>query len=136
MTVIDLREKLFNRRIEIIEITECCVYYAEELQLNDIDTVYIYCYYFSLQTENIISYFSFEDDTYLQHYYTCKESIIVLFENDGNRVWIVKKSINLNDSHIYFVIGNPKYLPIIFFNLFHKKTEKPKKTKIFLLKLC
>lgn len=96
MTVIDLREKLFNRRIEIIEITDCCVYYAEELQLNDIDTVYIYCYDFSLRTENIISYFSFEDDTYLQHYYTCKESIIVLFENDGNRVWIVKidKSAN------------------------------------------
>lgn len=90
MTIVDLRDELHQRRIEIIEITDCCVYYAEELKVNDIDTVYIYCYDFLLRTENIISYFSFEDDTYLQHYYTCKDSIIILFENDGNRVRIIK----------------------------------------------
>ena len=90
MTVIDLREELFERRIEIIEVTDLCVYYAEELNINGTDTIYIYCYDLSLGTENIISYFSFEDDTYLQHYYIGRDSIIVLFENDGSKVWIIK----------------------------------------------
>ena len=97
MTIIDLRDILFNRRIEIIEITDICAYYAEELRVNDIDTVYVYCYDFSLNTENIISYFSFEDDTYLQHYFICEDSIIILFENDGSRVWIIKIDKNTNN---------------------------------------
>ncbi len=97
MTIIDLRDILFNRRIEIIEITDICAYYAEELRVNDIDTVYVYCYDFSLNTENIISYFSFEDDTYLQHYFICEDSIIILFENDGSRVWIIKIDKNTDN---------------------------------------
>ena len=50
-------------------------------------------------------------------------------ENDNTkiyRVWIVKKSISLNDGHIHFVIENPIYLPIIISNLIHKKTENIK----------
>ena len=50
-------------------------------------------------------------------------------ENDNTkiyRVWIVKKSISLNDGHIHFVIENPLYLPIFISNLIHKKTENIK----------
>lgn len=90
MTVIDLRDELYTRRIEIIEITDDFIYYAEELKVNDIDTVYVYGYNFAEENEQVMSYFTFDDATYLQHFYACKDSIIVLFENDGNKAWVVK----------------------------------------------
>ena len=90
MTVIDLRDELYKRNIDIIEITDECVYYAEELKINGVDTIHIYCYSFLTENEEIMSYFTFDDTTYLQHYYAGKNSIIVLFENNENKVWIVK----------------------------------------------
>lgn len=90
MTVIDLRDELYERQIEIIEITDDFVYYAEELRINGVDCIYLYSYSFSDENEKIMSHFAFDDETYLQHYYPCKDSIIVLFENDSSKVWIVK----------------------------------------------
>lgn len=90
MTVIDLRAKLHERDVDVIEVTDEYMYYAEELQVGDVDTVYLYSYDFTNETEYLISYFIFEDDVYLPHYYNCSDSIIALFENDGNKVWIIK----------------------------------------------
>lgn len=97
MTVIDLRDELYRRKIDIIEITDEFIYYAEELKINGVDTIYLYSYSFSTGSERVMSYFTFDDATYLQHYYACKNSIIVLFENDTNRVWIVKVDKNSNE---------------------------------------
>ena len=97
MTVIDLRDELYKRQIEIIEISDECVYYAEELNVKGIDTIFLYCYSFSEESEKMMSYFMFDDATYIQHYYACKNSIIVLFENDGNNAWIVKVDRQTND---------------------------------------
>lgn len=90
MTVIDLREELKNRKIDIIEITDDCVYYAEEFCVNDTDTMYVYTYDFFDSSEHIVSYFTYDDEAYLPHYYVCGDSIIILFENDGNRAWIIR----------------------------------------------
>lgn len=97
MTVIDLRDELYKRKIDIIEITDEFIYYAEELKINGVDTVYLYSYSFSTESERVMSYFTFDDATYLQHYYACNDSIIVLFENDTNRVWIVKVDKKSNE---------------------------------------
>ena len=90
MTVIDLREELKSRKIDIIEITDDCVYYTEEFSVNDTDTMYVYNYDFFDNSEHIVSYFTYDDETYLPHYYVCGNSIIMLFENDGNRAWIIR----------------------------------------------
>lgn len=97
MTVIDLRDELYRRKIDIIEITDEFIYYAEELKINGVDTIYLYSYSFSQECERVMSYFTFDDATYLQHYYACKDSIIVLFENDTNRIWIVKVDKKTNE---------------------------------------
>ncbi len=90
MTVIDLREELKNRSVDIIEITDDCVYYAEEFSVNDTDTMYVYTYDFFDKSEHIVTYFTYDDEAYLPHYYVCGDSIIMLFENDGNRAWIIR----------------------------------------------
>lgn len=90
MTVIDLRDDMYKRRIEIIEIDDGVVYYAEELKINGSDSVCIYGYSFDESAEQLLSCFVFQDAAYIQHYYTGKESIIVLFENSGSTAWLVK----------------------------------------------
>ena len=90
MTVIDLRDELYNRKIEIIEITKDFIFYAEELKINGVDSVYLYSYSFSENAELLLSCFSFEDAAYIQHYYSCENSIIILFENGSGKVWVIK----------------------------------------------
>ena len=97
LTVIDLRDEMYKRQIDIIEITDDYIYYAEELKINGVDTIYLYSYSFEDECEKVMSFFAFDDSTYLQHYYACDDSIIVLFENDSNRVWIVKVDKHSNE---------------------------------------
>lgn len=90
MNVIDLRDALYERRIEIIEITDSVVYYAEEIGVGDEERIYIYSYDNELDEERVISEFTLENNDFIQHFYICGGSIIILFENDGSSAWIVK----------------------------------------------
>lgn len=90
LTVIDLRDDMYKRRIDVIEIDDGVIYYAEELNSRGSDSVCVYGYSFDESAEQLMSCFVFDDAGYIQHYYTAKNSILVLFENSGNTVWIVK----------------------------------------------
>ena len=90
MNVIDLRDELYKRRIIIIEISDNCVYYAEELKIGDEGRIYIYCYDFEQDEERVLSYFTLDDPDYVKHFYPCRDSIIILFENYSSRAWLIK----------------------------------------------
>ncbi len=90
LTVIDLRDDMYKRRIDVIEIDDGVIYYAEELKTRGSDSVCIYGYSFEENAEQLMSCFVFDDSGYYQHYYMGKNSIIVLFENSGSTVWVVK----------------------------------------------
>lgn len=81
---------MYKRRIELIEIDDGVVYYAEELKIHGSDSVCIYGYSFDESAEQLLSCFVFQDAAYIQHYYAGRESIIVLFENSGSTAWLVK----------------------------------------------
>ncbi len=90
MTVIDIRDEVHARQIEIIEVTDDYIYYAEEKNVNGIDAIYILQYDCAHEKENVMAYFTFDDASYIQHYYVSKDSIIVLFENGAGKAWLVK----------------------------------------------
>lgn len=90
MTVIDIRDELYKRQIEIVEVTDEYIYYAEEKNVDGVDAIYLLEYDCTTEEEKIMAYFAFDDPSYIQHYYACGKSIIVLFENDKNKIWIVK----------------------------------------------
>ena len=90
LTVIDLRDDMYKRRIDVIEIDDGVIYYAEELKTRGADSVCIYGCSLDDGAEQLLSCFVFDDSGYYQHYYTGKNSIIILFENSGSTVWIVK----------------------------------------------
>ena len=90
MNVIDLRDELYQRRIDIIGIEDDAVYYAEELNESGENRIYIYSYDFSTEEERVLSSFELEGTDFLEHFYLCGDSIIILFENDTSTVWLIK----------------------------------------------
>lgn len=90
MNVIDLRDELYKRRIEIIEINDDCVYYAEELSAEDEERIYIYCYDFLDEEERVLAFYTLESTDFKERYYSCDGSIIVLFENGSSSAWVIK----------------------------------------------
>lgn len=90
MTVIDIRDELYKRQIEIVEVSDGYIYYAEEKNVDGIDALYLLEYNCGTEKERVMAYFTFDDASYIQHYYSCENSIILLFENDGSKIWIVK----------------------------------------------
>lgn len=90
MTVIDIRDELYKRQIEIIEVADDYIYYAEEKNVDGINAIYLLEYDCAEEQEKVMACFNFDDASYIQHYYACDKSIIVLFENDKNKIWIVK----------------------------------------------
>lgn len=90
MTVVDIRDELYKRQIEIVEVTEEHIYYAEEKNVEDVDAIYLLDYNCVEEQERIMAYFTFDDSSYIQHYYASEKSIIVLFENSSSKIWIVK----------------------------------------------
>ncbi len=90
MTVIDIRDELYSRQIEIIEVTDEHIYYAEEKNADGIDALYLLDYCCAQEQEKVMAYFTFDDPSYMQHYYVSENSIVVLFENDAAKIWIVK----------------------------------------------
>lgn len=90
MTVIDIRDEFYKRKIEIIEVTDDYIYYAELKSDGGVDSIYILEYSCEDEQERILAYFPFEDEDYFRHYYACDGSLIILFENGGSKAWIVK----------------------------------------------
>lgn len=90
MNVIDLRDELYKRRIEIIEINDDCVYYAEELSENGEDRIYLYNYDFGREEERVLAFFALGSPDYIEHFYSCGESILILFENNTSAAWLIK----------------------------------------------
>lgn len=90
MNVIDLRDELYKRRIEIIEISDNCVYYAEEMSESGEERIYIYCYDFDSESERVLAFFALESSAYIQHFYSIGNCIMLLFENGTSSAWLIK----------------------------------------------
>ena len=59
LTVIDLRDDMYKRRIDVIEIDDGVIYYAEELNSRGSDSVCVYGYSFDESAEQLMSCFVF-----------------------------------------------------------------------------
>ena len=90
MNVIDLRDELYKRCIDIIEIDDEGVYYAEELRSGEEIRLYLYFYDADEDEERVLSFFTLDDPDCTRHYYACGESIIILFEDESSSAWIIK----------------------------------------------
>ena len=87
MTVVDIRSFFTLRNVELIEVNKDFIYYAEEKNEEGHNNLFLLEYNRATRRERVITHYSLEDPTFVQHIYSFTNSIVLLLENGGNRVW-------------------------------------------------
>ena len=87
MTVVDIRSFFTLRNVELIEVNEDFIYYAEEKNEEGHNNLFLLEYNRATRRERVITHYSLEDATFVQHIYSFANSIVLLLENGGNQVW-------------------------------------------------
>lgn len=91
MVVVDIRNLFSQRNIEIFEINDSFIYYAEEKHNEDgQDSLFLLEYNRSSRRERLISNYTLQDPTFIQHLFSFESSIIIILENGSNSLWLIE----------------------------------------------
>lgn len=90
MKVVDIRNVFEDRMIELFEINDSFIYYTEEKMQIDKSNLYILEYNRDTRRERLITNYTLEDSSFVQHLFAFKETIILVLENGSNSIWLVE----------------------------------------------
>ena len=90
MTVIDMRNFFHDCDVELIEINDEVIYYAEEKVEEGHNSLFLLEYNRAEQQERIVANYILNDEAYNQHYFAFEDDIIVLMENGKSLAWILR----------------------------------------------
>lgn len=100
MTVIDIRNIFTDRNIELIDVTKTHIYYAEEKITDNHSDLFLLEYDRSTRKERLITNYSLEDPTFVEHIFSFENTIVLILENGSNSLWLIeiekKTGIELN----------------------------------------
>ena len=89
MTVVDIRNVVIDSNVELIEISDHYIYYAEEKNEEGYRSLFILEYDRETKSERIISNYILNNPTYVQHYYAFPNHILLVMENAGSVAWVL-----------------------------------------------
>ncbi len=90
MTVIDMRNFFQDCDVELIEINDDVIYYAEEKVEENHNSLFLLEYNRTERQERIVANYILNDEAYHQHYFSFENDIIVLMENGKSLAWILR----------------------------------------------
>ena len=90
MKVVDIRNIVTDSNVELIEISEDRIYYAEEKNEEGHNSLFILEYDRITHSERIVANYFLNDPTFVQHYFSFKHDIIMVMENTGSSVWVIR----------------------------------------------
>lgn len=90
MTVIDMRNFFHDCDVELIEINDDVIYYAEEKVEEGHNSLFLLEYNRIEQQERIVANYILNDEAYNQHYFAFENDIIVLMENGKSLAWVLR----------------------------------------------
>lgn len=100
MTVVDIRNIFSNRNIELFEVNDSFIYYAEEKNEEGHNNLFILEYNRTTRRERLITNYSLEDPTFVEHIFAFDKTVAVILENGTNSMWLIeidkKSGIELN----------------------------------------
>lgn len=109
MTVVDIRNLLTDSNVELIEISDTTIYYAEEKNEEGHNSLFFLEYNRVTHTERIVANYFLSNPTFVQHFFAFPNEIVVVMENSESLVWILridkKAGVEKNLAQIHF-IGN------------------------------
>ena len=100
MTVIDIRNIFTDRNIELVDVTPTHVYYAEEKNNGGHNDLFLLEYNRSTRRERLITNYTLDDPTFVEHIFSFEETMVIILENGSNSLWLIeinkKSGVELN----------------------------------------
>lgn len=90
MIVTDLRSIFSKRNIELFDVTSSFIYYAEEKNENGHHELFILEYNRSTRKERLITNYTLEDPTFVEHMFAFENTIVIVLENGSNSMWLIE----------------------------------------------
>lgn len=94
MIVVDIRNFFTVRNVELIEVNNDFIYYAEEKNEEGHNNLFLLEYNRVTRRERIVANYSLDDPTFVQHIFSFTDCIVLLLENGGNTVWVFRVDKN------------------------------------------
>ena len=90
MTVVDIRNIFSDRNIELVDVNDSCIYYAEEKNEEGHNNLFILEYNRATRRERLVTNYSLEDPTFVEHIFAFEKTIAVILENGTNSMWLIE----------------------------------------------
>lgn len=90
MTVVDIRNIFDDRIIKIIEVNDSFIYYAEEKLQGESSILCLLEYNRDTRRERLITSYTLEDSSFVQHIFAFDETMLIVLENGSNSLWVVE----------------------------------------------
>lgn len=107
MTVVDIRNLITDSNVELIEISDTTIYYAEEKNEEGHNSLFLLEYNRVTRTERIVANYFLSNPTFVQHFFSFPNEIIVVMENSESLAWILrvdkKTGAEKNLAQVHFI---------------------------------
>lgn len=90
MTVVDIRNIFSNRNIELFDVNDSFIYYAEEKNEESHNNLFILEYNRATRRERLVTNYSLEDPTFVEHIFAFEKTIVLILENGTNSMWLIE----------------------------------------------
>lgn len=90
MKVVDLRNIFANCNDVLIEINEHFIYYAEEKREEGHNNLFLLEYNRDTRRERIISNYFLSNPTFVQHFFSFPEDLVIVMESGESEAWILR----------------------------------------------
>ena len=90
MTVVDIRSIFSQRNIELFEVNSSYIYYAEEKNEEGHNNLFILEYNRSTRRERLVTNYTLEDPTFVEHLFAFENTLVLILENGSNSMWLIE----------------------------------------------
>lgn len=90
MTVVDIRNIFSQRNIELFDVNSSYIYYAEEKNEDGHNNLFILEYNRANRRERLITNYTLEDPTFVEHLFAFDNTIVLVLENGTNSMWLIE----------------------------------------------
>ena len=90
MKVVDIRNVFEKRRIQLFYVDDDFIYYAEEKLQGELSNLYILEYNRDTRRERLVTNYTLEDSSFVQHIFAFEETILLVLENGSSSIWVVE----------------------------------------------
>jgi len=90
MVVVDIRNILADRNIQLSNVNNDCIYYLEEKNEDGNNNLFVLEYDRASRKERLVSNYSLEDPTFVEHLFTFEKTLMLILENGSNSLWLIE----------------------------------------------